>query len=79
VPVVGTAVEGLPLTLGEGRGVLVPPEDPPALADGIARVVRGEACTDLDAGRAYAARFTPAAVAAYYAAGYRRVLNAHRA
>jgi glycosyltransferase involved in cell wall biosynthesis len=79
VPVVGTAVEGLPLTLGDGRGVLVPPEDPPALADGIARVVRGEACTDLDAGRAYAARFTPAAVAAYYAAGYRRVLNAHRA
>ena len=77
VPVVGTAVEGLPLTLGEGRGVLVPPEDPPALADGIARVVRGEACTDLDGGRAYAARFTPEAVAAYYAGGYRRVLNAH--
>jgi glycosyltransferase involved in cell wall biosynthesis len=78
VPVVGTAVEGLPLTLGEGRGVLVPPEDPPALADGIARVVRGQACTDLDGGRAYAARFTPEAVAGYYASGYRRVLNAHR-
>jgi glycosyltransferase involved in cell wall biosynthesis len=78
VPVVGTAVEGLPLTLGDGRGLLVPPEDPPALADGIARVLRGEARTDLDGGRAYAAGFMPEAVAAYYATGYRRVLNSHR-
>jgi glycosyltransferase involved in cell wall biosynthesis len=77
VPVVGTAVEGLPSTLGEGRGVLVPPEDPRALADGIARVLRGQARTDLDGGRAYAARFTPEAVAGYYASGYRRVLNTH--
>jgi glycosyltransferase involved in cell wall biosynthesis len=77
VPVIGTAVEGLPLTLGDGRGVLVPPEDPPALADQIVRVLRGQARTDLDGGRAYAARFTPEAVAAYYASGYRRVLNTH--
>jgi glycosyltransferase involved in cell wall biosynthesis len=77
VPVVGAAVEGLPSTLGHGRGLLVPPEDPPALADGIARVLRGEARTDLDGGRAYAARFAPDAVAAYYASGYGRVLNTH--
>ena len=28
VPVVGTAVDGLARTLGEGRGILVPPQDP---------------------------------------------------
>jgi len=32
VPVVGTAVDGLARTLGGGRGVLVPPEAPRALA-----------------------------------------------
>jgi glycosyltransferase involved in cell wall biosynthesis len=57
VPVVATAVEGLPLTLGEGRGLLVAPEDPGALAAGIAGVLRGEQRTDLRGGRAYAARF----------------------
>jgi glycosyltransferase involved in cell wall biosynthesis len=77
VPVVGTAVEGLPLTLGDGRGVLAPPEDPPALADQIVRVLRGQARTDLDGSRVFAAKFTPKAVATYYASGYRRVLNAH--
>jgi hypothetical protein len=38
-------------------------------------VLRGEARTDLDGGRAYAARFSPGAVAAQYAAGYREVLD----
>jgi glycosyltransferase involved in cell wall biosynthesis len=42
VPVVGTAVDGLARTLGEGRGVLVPPEDPHALADALSRVLGGE-------------------------------------
>ena len=32
VPVVGTDVDGFPETLGAGRGVIVPPEDPEALA-----------------------------------------------
>jgi glycosyltransferase involved in cell wall biosynthesis len=32
VPVIGTAVDGLAQTLGNGRGVLVPPGDPHALA-----------------------------------------------
>ncbi len=54
VPVVGAAVEGLPLTLGVGRGLLVAPEDPRALAAGIAGILRGEQRTDLDGGRAYA-------------------------
>jgi glycosyltransferase involved in cell wall biosynthesis len=35
VPVVGTAVEGLPGVLADGRGVLAAPEDPAALARAI--------------------------------------------
>ena len=35
VPVVGTAVEGLPAVLGDERGVIVAPEDPTALARAI--------------------------------------------
>ena len=78
VPVIGTAVEGLPLTLGEGRGLLVAPEDPGALAAGIAAILRGEQRTDLDGGRAYAGRFEAGLVAERYAAVYRRVIHAHR-
>jgi glycosyltransferase involved in cell wall biosynthesis len=79
VPVVGTAVEGLPLTLGEGRGLLVAPEDPGALAAGIASILRGEQRTDLCGGRAYAARFEAALVAEQYSAVYRRVIDARQA
>jgi glycosyltransferase involved in cell wall biosynthesis len=78
VPVVGTAVEGLPLTFGEGRGLLVAPDNPRALAAGIAGILRGEERTDLDGGRAYAARFEPAHVAEQYAAVYRRVTHARQ-
>ena len=42
VPVVGTEVDGLARTLGEGRGVLVPPGDPHALAGALSRVLGGE-------------------------------------
>jgi glycosyltransferase involved in cell wall biosynthesis len=66
VPVVGTAVEGLPGVLGAGRGVLVAPEDPAALADAIEGVLSGR----LRAARLYARRFTPHVVAAQYAAAY---------
>jgi glycosyltransferase involved in cell wall biosynthesis len=79
VPVVGTAVEGLPLTLGQGRGHLVAPEDPRALAAGIAAILRGEQRTDLDGGRAYARRFEAGPVAERYAAIYRRAIHARRA
>ncbi len=75
VPVVGTAVEGLPLTLGEGRGLLVAPEDPHALAAGIAAILLGEEQTDLDGGRAYARRFEAGLVAEQYAAVYHRVIH----
>ncbi|MBA2389335.1 MAG: glycosyltransferase [Geodermatophilaceae bacterium] len=73
VPVIGTAVEGLPLTLGEGRGVLVPAEDPPALARAIQAALDGPSRPDPAPGRAYARQFTVQAVAASYAAVYESV------
>jgi len=39
-PVVATAVGGTPELLANGRGVLVPPADPTALADALERVLR---------------------------------------
>jgi glycosyltransferase involved in cell wall biosynthesis len=78
VPVVGASVEGLPSTLGEGRGLLVAPEDPRALAAGIAGILRGDERTDLDGGRAYAARFEARCVAERYAEVYRRVVQRAR-
>ena len=73
VPVVGTAVDGLARTLGEGRGVLVPPEDPHALADALSRVLGGEH-SDPAPGRTYARQFTPSAAAAVYAGAYHHLL-----
>jgi glycosyltransferase involved in cell wall biosynthesis len=72
VPVVGTAIDGLARTLGEGRGILIPPEDPRALADALSRVLAGEH-PDPVPGRAYARQFTPRAAAALYARAYRQV------
>jgi glycosyltransferase involved in cell wall biosynthesis len=69
-PVVAAAVEGLPGVLAHGRGVLVAPEDPEALAAGIADVLAGRRRPDLAAARAYAERFTAERVALDYAAGY---------
>jgi glycosyltransferase involved in cell wall biosynthesis len=69
VPVVGTDVEGLTSTLGEGRGVLVPPEDPPAMAAALRRVLAGE-YPPPEPGMAYAACYSPALVAERYAQVY---------
>jgi glycosyltransferase involved in cell wall biosynthesis len=73
VPVVGTAVDGLARTLGGGRGVLVPPEAPAALAAALSRVLGGER-PDPGPGQAYARQFTPSAAAAVYASAYRQLL-----
>lgn len=74
VPVVATWVEGLPTTLAGGRGVLVPPDDPQALAEALTAVLAGEVVTDLDAGRSYARSFDAATIAADYFADYRATL-----
>lgn len=43
VPVIASAVEGIPEAIRDGRdGVLVPPRDPDALASAVARFIRGE-------------------------------------
>jgi glycosyltransferase involved in cell wall biosynthesis len=67
VPVVGSAVEGLPMTLGRGRGVRVPPDDPAALALALEDVMSGNHSVDLSAAAEYAQRFSPARVTAVYA------------
>jgi glycosyltransferase involved in cell wall biosynthesis len=71
VPVIATAVEGLPGVLAEGRGVLVAPEDPAALARAMHGVLSGAIRTDVARARRYARDFTPDAVAARYASAYR--------
>jgi glycosyltransferase involved in cell wall biosynthesis len=71
VPVIGTDVDGLPDTLAEGRGIVVPSEDPQALATAIDDVLRGRRSTDLEGARCYASQFAIDRVAAEYAACYR--------
>lgn len=73
VPVVGTAVDGLRVTLGAGRGLLVPPDDPEALASALRRVLAGGR-TDPEPGIAYASQFTPDAVARSYARCYHQLV-----
>jgi glycosyltransferase involved in cell wall biosynthesis len=77
VPVVATAVEGLPITLAERRGLLVQP-DPAALAVGIQQVLDGAADIDIPGGRRYAARFEPAAIASEYRDVYQRLIDGRR-
>ena len=76
VPVVASNVEGLPETLADGRGILVPADEPRALASAIGEVLAGRGSSDLDAARAYARRFTPERVARRYASVYRALATA---
>ena len=78
VPVVGSAVEGLPLTLAERRGVLVAPDDPEALAHAIGRVLEGRTMMDLAGARRYAAGFTAARIGAHYAGVYTQLRSGRR-
>jgi glycosyltransferase involved in cell wall biosynthesis len=75
VPVVGAAVEGLPITLGAGRGVLVEPEDPPALAAALEDVLAGMRTIDIARAREYAFRFSPERAAETYASAYRALVG----
>lgn len=75
VPVIGTAVEGLPITLGEGRGILVPAEDPAALAIAIDDVLGGSLRPDPGPGRVYAQQFSVPAVSGQYADVYNALLR----
>ena len=75
VPVVATSVEGLPLTLAEGRGVLAAPDDPARLASAISAVLAGAHAIDLDGAQRYAGHVSPSRVAARYAQVYRGLLS----
>jgi glycosyltransferase involved in cell wall biosynthesis len=77
VPVVGTMVDGLARTLAEGRGILVPPDDPAALAAALSRVLGGGR-PDPGSGRAYARGFTSDPIAAAYLESYRTLLDRSR-
>jgi glycosyltransferase involved in cell wall biosynthesis len=76
VPVVGTDVDDLPLTLADGRGIVVPAEDPDALAAALADVLAGRRLPHLEAARGYAQRFRLPQVAALYAETYGELVAA---
>jgi glycosyltransferase involved in cell wall biosynthesis len=76
VPVIASAVDALPSAIGSNRGVLVPPEDPEALAAAITDVLQGNLPVDRAEARDYALRFTPERVAQAYAREYRGALEA---
>jgi glycosyltransferase involved in cell wall biosynthesis len=77
-PVVAAAVGGLREVLADDRGILVPPEDPDALAAALDDVLAGRRRPDLAAARAYAAEFTPARMGRLYAARYSDLVAAAR-
>lgn len=77
-PVIASAVEGLPEVVGGGRGVLVPPGDPTALALALERALAGRLGVDTRAAREYARRFEPGRVAGAYAADYRSLAGSLR-
>ena len=74
VPVIASAVEGLPLMLARGRGIAVSPDDPESLAGALAGVLSGRLRTDLEVARAYAVGHSPERVARVYAEDYAALL-----
>jgi glycosyltransferase involved in cell wall biosynthesis len=74
VPVIGAAVEGLPLTLGDERGLLFAPGDAVALGEVIEDVLAGRRRPEVDRARRYALDFTPDRVSSLYMEEYSRLL-----
>jgi glycosyltransferase involved in cell wall biosynthesis len=75
VPVIGTDVDGLPDTLADDRGIVVPAGDAVALAQAIGDVLAGRRVTDLAGAHRYALRFSTERVSAEYAAAYRDLVS----
>jgi glycosyltransferase involved in cell wall biosynthesis len=73
---VGTRVDGFPETLAAGRGLIVEPGDPAALATALEDAFCGRRTTDLVAARAWARQFDTERVASLYERDY---LELHRA
>ena len=70
VPVVGTDVDGFPETLGGGRGLIVPADDPEALAAALEGVLAGASRPDTTAAKAWARQFEIERVASVYERAY---------
>lgn len=77
LPVVATAVGGVPDVLSDGCGALVPPEDPDALAGALADVLLDDehATAVADRGRARAAQFSRDAMTQAYEDLFRRLAD----
>lgn len=69
VPVVGTRVDGFPRTL-TGRGLIVEPDDPAALAGALEELLSGRRRTDTIGARAWAHQFETSRVATLYEDDY---------
>lgn len=76
VPVVGTRVDGFPETLAGGRGLIVEPDDAPALAAALEDVLSGRRTTDLVGARKWAQRFATERVASQYERDYLELCGA---
>lgn len=76
VPVIGTRVDGFPDTLGDGRGVLVSPEDPEELALALDGVLAGRIRPDTSAARVWSRQFDVDRVASVYQREYAGMVRA---
>jgi glycosyltransferase involved in cell wall biosynthesis len=76
VPVVGTNVDGFPDTPGDGRGIIVAPEDPSALAVALERILAGRSRPDTTSARAWARQFETGRVATVYEPAYSELIEA---
>jgi glycosyltransferase involved in cell wall biosynthesis len=70
VPVIGTRVDGFPDTLANGRGLIVEPDDPPALAIALHDLLCGRRTTNVAGARAWARSFGIEQVASRYERDY---------
>jgi glycosyltransferase involved in cell wall biosynthesis len=70
VPVVGTDVDGFPDTLADHRGIVVPSEDPGALARALEDVLSGRRRPDIATARVWARQFDAERVATVYERSY---------
>jgi glycosyltransferase involved in cell wall biosynthesis len=75
VPVVGTNVDGFPETLADGRGIIVPSEDPQALAVALERILAGESRPDTRSARTWARQFETERIATVYEQSYSELVK----
>jgi len=76
VPVVGTRVDGFPETLADGRGFIVEPDDPAALAAALQTMLCDPHATDVEGARKWAQRFGIERVASIYERDYLELCRA---